>query len=108
MKKLAPEAIKAAVENAKKPNRYPGARCQGKGGICPNLATHRTNSIPGGYCEICIAEVDRTIEVMRKYVAEHDLLNQDRIVAKLTSMGFIARKTATLEGKNKKKRGLPA
>ena len=31
MKKLAPEAIKAAVANAKKPNRYPGTKCQGKG-----------------------------------------------------------------------------
>ena len=54
-----------------------------------------------------MAEVDRTLDVMRRYVAEHDLLNQDKIVAKLTAMGFIARKT-NQDGKQKRKRGLPA
>ncbi len=102
MKGLTEAAIKAAVQSGRG-RRYPGVRCQGKGGICPNLATHKTDRVPGVYCDICTAEVDRTVAVMRGYVEEHGLIDQEQIIRVLESKGFIAHKTPQLSNTSKKK-----
>lgn len=102
MKGLSEEAIKAAVRSGRG-RRYPGIKCQGKGGICPNLATHKTDRVPGVYCDICTAEVDRTIAVMRGYVEEHNLIDQEAIIKVLEAKGFKAHKVPQLSNTSKKK-----
>ncbi len=85
MKGPAAEAIKLATKRAKR--KF--IRCQGKGGICPNPASQQTDRIPGVYCDFCKLEVDRTIQRMREYVEENNLIDHDAVVKKLKSMGFI-------------------
>jgi hypothetical protein len=102
MKGLSEEAIKAAVRSGRG-RRYPGVKCQGKGGICPNLATHKTDRVPGVYCDICTIEVDRVISVMRSYVEEHNLIDQEAIIKVLEAKGFKAHKTPQFSNTSKKK-----
>ena len=106
MQEVVENAIRRAVGSVKNKSGmgYPGVRCQGKGGICPNLGTHRTSLVPGVYCEICMTEVDRTVSIMRKYVADRGLFNQDEIVETLRAKGFTVKVETTAEGKNAKKR----
>jgi hypothetical protein len=79
------EAIKQATVRAK--HRF--VRCQGKGGMCPQAATQRTDRVPGAYCDICTLEVDRVLQHMKDYVLEHNLINQDSVVEKLRSIGLV-------------------
>lgn len=85
MKGLAAEAIRCAAARS----RRRSIRCQGRGGICPNPATQKTDQIPGVYCDICKLEVDRVIRQMRDYVEENNLIDHDAVVEKLKTMGFI-------------------
>lgn len=82
------EAIRQATARA----RHKVVRCQGRGGICPQPATQKTDRIPGAYCDICTLEVDRVLQHMRDYVKENNLINQDSVVEKLRSIGLIVNK----------------
>lgn len=88
MEKSVAEAIKQATARS----RRKFIRCQGKGGLCPNPATQRTDRIPGVYCDICKLEIDRIIQRMRDYVEENNIIDHNAVVEKLRLMGFVVKK----------------